>query len=1274
MSPHSEPRAVHIMGPIGGLARPLAARAGDTVAEIIAANGVPLRMPTVAVLLEDGKEPDYILRADWTRRAVAPHERLALVALPAGGDGGGKNILRAVLLIAVIAAAVAFGPQLAALVGFEGTFAAAVAQTAIAVAGTTLVNAILPPPQPSLGGFRGLPEASPTYSLRAQGNAARLGNPIPRLYGRHRFFPDYASAPWQEYSGNDQFLNQLFCLTLGDLEVEEIGIEDTALWTAAGGYTGNFEDVAVEVVPPFTLPTLFPADVETSAEVGAQEFLAPDAGGDWLGPFVANDAASPAIALAVDYALPRGLYVIDKKNGKILTTGVNLDFEYRAIDAAGAAIGAWQTLGTPGHLMGSTTPQRFSVRADVPAGRYEVRARRTNIAEIRPDAVDQAFWVGLRAYLAHETDFGNVTLLAVRMRANEQLSARSSNRFYVIGTGKVETFDGAVWSTPVATRNPIWAALDIVRADYGGALSDSRLALTAFRDEALAAAARGDAFDAVIDRKTTLWAAIADALRPARAQPVLLGDTVFLVRDQPQAIPKAVFTPRNIIRGSFSTEYVLFDSDSPDDVVATYWDEDLWRPMEVRASPPGSLSQTPGRMELFGFTKRQKAYEWAWYQAQSNALRRKFFRFRTEWDGRLLTRGALILIAHDIGDWGQSGAVLARAGATLSLDREVGFTPGAEHYLWLRKRDGSAWGPVLATAGLEADEVDLDTDDLAAVENAQGALDGFLVTDGSMEETAFIFGPMAAQAQEALVVSMVPRGEEVEILAVNEDTLVHAYPGAAPPLTVAGALTVADGPAVASLDLALVAWGSPQVTLEAAWPPAPGADEYVLQASFDDGASWATVQVSAATRAVFAVPAGAVRARVAGIGRVRGPFVEASGLFDQAALVPAPTGLLVAEELYETTGSAGVKARAVITWTASAATFPVTYEARWRALGDDAYQTAAAPVSPFILTDLAPGPYEIGVRAVGAGQIGNLRAESDWTSVSVEIFGLAAPPAEPQGLTILGISGIAVLRWQRAGDLDVRIGGAIEIRHSPLLSGATWAGSVTIGDPVNGDETLAMVPLKAGTYLLKTRDSSGVMSLGTALASTKGITLAGYGNIATITEDAAFAGAMTDVVAVDGALRLAGGGFTLDDVGTPALPAIATFDAIPSLDRFSGIALSGIYEFATGFDFGAVEKRRLRTDMVAFIVNVNDTIDSRTGTIDTWPSFDGTADAPADAIIEFAETDDDPSGSPTWGPWHRLDVAEIEAWGAKIRLRLMTGSQDYNVLVSELRVHAEELT
>ena len=109
------------------------------------------------------------------------------------------------------------------------------------------------------------------------------------------------------------------------------------------------------------------------------------------------------------------------------------------------------------------------------------------------------------------------------------------------------------------------------------------------------------------------------------------------------------------------------------------------------------------------------------------------------------------------------------------------------------------------------------------------------------------------------------------------------------------------------------------------------------------------------------------------------------------------------------------------------------------------------------------------------------------------------------------------------------------------------------------------------------------------------------------------------------------------------------------------------------FDFGAVVKRRITTLIDALVVNVDDLIDDRLDLIDSWLDFDGTLQANADAVVFMRQTDDDPTGSPTFGPWERIESGEVEAWGVEFRVQLTSDNSGFNMEISELSVKAESI-
>ena len=91
------------------------------------------------------------------------------------------------------------------------------------------------------------------------------------------------------------------------------------------------------------------------------------------------------------------------------------------------------------------------------------------------------------------------------------------------------------------------------------------------------------------------------------------------------------------------------------------------------------------------------------------------------------------------------------------------------------------------------------------------------------------------------------------------------------------------------------------------------------------------------------------------------------------------------------------------------------------------------------------------------------------------------------------------------------------------------------------------------------------------------------------------------------------------------------------------------------------------------IVNALDLIDERTTPIDDWPDIDGTEGAACDAAIWAQTTDDDPAGTPVWGPWQRIELGRGDLpRGRQRRVPAHHHRPDLN-MISELRLKAEEV-
>ena len=197
-------------------------------------------------------------------------------------------------------------------------------------------------------------------------------------------------------------------------------------------------------------------------------------------------------------------------------------------------------------------------------------------------------------------------------------------------------------------------------------------------------------------------------------------------------------------------------------------------------------------------------------------------------------------------------------------------------------------------------------------------------------------------------------------------------------------------------------------------------------------------------------------------------------------------------------------------------------------------------------------------------------------------------------------------------------------------------------DEVAGSDAVALVPLKPGTYLVRARDNSG--NLG-PLASvvTKGAQVLPFAPVMSLAADPAWIGDKINV-AVDGAAL-----------------------------KLSDISAEGTFTFPIGMDFGALRLVRLRSEIDVAALSLAGLFDDRTALIDSWLDVDDTDGAEIDVIVEARSTDDDPAAAPVWSAWSRLDSSEDEVRAVELRARLMSASPDYNVLVSKLRIHAEEV-
>jgi hypothetical protein len=886
-----------------------------------------------------------LLKAEYIY-TIKDKDIVVFVTLVQGG--GGSNPLRIALMIALSIAAPGIGAAIGAQFGVAaGSIGMSLINAAVGFVGTALINAVVPANnQPSSIKQQNSAAASPTYNLQAQGNRVRPGEVIPDCYGRHLQFPDFCADPYTEYAGNEQYLYQQFCLGQGAYEIEQIRIGDTLI--------SSFQEVETEIVEPYQRGSLFPSLVETNGEVAGQEALKDVA----LGPFPVCSAGEVVTSVAFDVVASRGLFYANDDGG-LNTKSITFKFEVRPIDNMGVATGAgtWTVLATPTISGATATAIRNSYRYTVTEGRYEARMTRTTTKDTSSRAGHEIIWAALRGYVRAPLDYGNVTILNMRVRATNNLNAQSSRQINVIKTRKLPIWDGEDWSDPVATSNPAWAAVNILRADYSGSVPDSRIDLASFLTLSETWDERGDEFNAIFDGQQVLFEAVNIVARAGRAKVYQQGGIWYCWRDQLQSLPVALFNMRNIGKGTMKTQFLLPDHNTADVVELTYMDENTWTEQSVTCALPDSPQLYPVKENIFGVTNRAQAWREGMHMVAQNRYRRSPATFMTEMEGFIPTYGDMIALAHDRGTWGQSGDLLAyNSGSKIVTTSEaLDFSAGGTHYMRFRKKSGGYSGPYIATEGVDEYHAVLDV-----------VLDFTPQLTSEAERTSYSFGPGEQHGRTAIVIGVRPRGlYQVEIQTINEDPAVHtADTGSTPPVSTKWNLPATiRRPTITSLNVNLAGTASAPL-LVASWTAAAGAYNYLVELSYDSGVSWTRVSEPSTSQASVPVRRGVINLRVAALGLARGDWIEYVGNPFLAA-PPDVATLLVSRQ------SDGTRQ---LDWTLPAAPPPDLsgYKIRYRVGTDagwdwddlDPLHEGLLTASPYETNQLDAGEYTFAIKAV----------------------------------------------------------------------------------------------------------------------------------------------------------------------------------------------------------------------------------------------------------------------------------------------------------------------
>jgi hypothetical protein len=173
---------------------------------------------------------------------VAAHDEILAAMRPAGWEAIGYAILNALI---------------AAAVGY-------------------VLNRLFGPGKPKAGNT---PSPSQVYGIAPTRNAARLGEPIPVVYGNPIVVPDYASQPYTTFVANEQFFSAIMCIGEGFHQVTEMLLGDSStkgLPAEVASFQVFTPDLHLSTYGTIQAATGVHENVVSSADVSDQELLAPN--------------------------------------------------------------------------------------------------------------------------------------------------------------------------------------------------------------------------------------------------------------------------------------------------------------------------------------------------------------------------------------------------------------------------------------------------------------------------------------------------------------------------------------------------------------------------------------------------------------------------------------------------------------------------------------------------------------------------------------------------------------------------------------------------------------------------------------------------------------------------------------------------------------------------------------------------------------------------------------------------------------------------------------
>lgn len=480
--------------------------------------------------------------------------------------------------------------------------------------------------------------------------------------------------------------------------------------------------------------------------------------------------------VVANIAAANGMY---KDNGSKLRTSVTVELQYQLLDGTGVPYGGIYS--KQAVISGRSADYTgVTIYADLPMrSKVRVRARRVTNLDLSfgGTVVDEVSYINLYGQVRDTTPhYGNRTTVHSARKQTPRAAEIKQPQLRMIATEMVYkylgngTFDTVMTPNTQAIQSLIRLARDPVIGNLNLTTSnmDKLLATQTEIENYFGSAEAGQFCYTFDDYKMTMQDIISTIADAIFCTPYRKGQDILLDFERPRMGPEMVFTHRSKTTASEKWTRTFNDAQVYDSIKFSYIDPDT--NVKETISIPAEGGVNTETYDSKGIRNYRQAYWAAYRRYQKNLLKKVTVSFTATEEGVFVLPGRAISVVKGSRVAPQDGYVVAVNGLTLTLSQPVTFTPGDDHSLILKKRDGGVQSVAVAPGSHDREVVML-----SAPQEA-------IYTGNSALKTEFSFGNEARHNAQMILVSTVDPGDDrtVKITGINYEADFYKYDGVAP--------------------------------------------------------------------------------------------------------------------------------------------------------------------------------------------------------------------------------------------------------------------------------------------------------------------------------------------------------------------------------------------------------------------------------------------------------------------------------------------------------------